>query len=91
LNAGSGTEIALLLEAQEEVRKMTMPGFTAEKSMIRTGGQYKRNTNLADSSGGVTITPQRMKLTTVHCDCDEATDICVCDNGRVLHDVLGNI
>ena len=70
---------------------MTIPGFTAEKSLLRTNEQYRRRTNFADSSGEITITPQRMKLTTVHCNCDTATDICVCDNGRVLHAVLGNL
>lgn len=70
---------------------MTIPGFTAERSMVRTSERYKYNTNFAASNEGMTVTPQRMKLTTVHCNCDAATDICVCDNGRVLHDVLGNI
>ncbi len=70
---------------------MTIPGFAAEKSLPRTNQPYRRRTNFADSSGEITITPQRMKLTTVHCNCDTATDICVCDNGRVLHAVLGNL
>jgi len=69
---------------------MTIPGFTAESSMVRTSGQYRYNTNFAASSEGM-VTPQRMKLRTVHCDCDAATDICVCDNGRILHDVLGDL
>jgi len=69
---------------------MTIPGFTAESSMVRTSGQYRYNTNIAASSEGM-VTPQRMKLRTVHCDCDAATDICVCDNGRILHDVLGDL
>jgi hypothetical protein len=70
---------------------MAMPGFAAEKSLFSTGGEYRTNTNFAESSGGATITPQRMKLQTVHCNCDSASDICVCENGRVLHDVLGDL
>ena len=69
---------------------MIVPGFTAEKSLVGSGGQYRTNMNFADASGGATVTPQRIKLTTVHCNCDPATDICVCDNGRVLNAVLGN-
>lgn len=37
------------------------------------------------------ITPQRIKLVTVKCNCDTHTDICVCDNGRVLHNTLGSL
>jgi hypothetical protein len=66
---------------------MTMPGFTAENSMVRTTGQHRGNTNFADSSGRMTITPQRMKLKTVRCDCDN--DVCVCDDGTVLNTWTG--
>ena len=70
---------------------MRLPEFTAEKSMVRTNWQTRRAANLIDSSAVAAITPQRIKLQTVHCNCDSASDICVCENGRVLHDVLGDL
>jgi len=68
-----------------------MPGFRAENSLLGMNRRYRREAAFADPSRASKIIPQRMKLTTVHCNCDSATDICVCDNGRVLHAVLGDI
>jgi len=68
---------------------MNMPGFTAEASLYETNQRYTTN----ESFGAKTkaIVPQRMKLTTVHCDCDAATDICVCSNGRVISMTQGEL
>jgi hypothetical protein len=37
------------------------------------------------------VRAQRIKLREVRCDCDLRTDICVCDNGRVIHMTLGEL
>ena len=68
---------------------MNMPGFTAEASLYCTTHLYKAKTSFGNATQ--TVVPQRMKLTTVHCDCDAAPDICVCDNGRVLSMTLGEL
>jgi hypothetical protein len=68
---------------------MNMPGFAAEASLYHTTQLYSVKTSYGNATGAVV--PQRMKLTTVHCDCDGATDICVCDNGRVLSMTLGEL
>jgi hypothetical protein len=71
---------------------IVLPGFTARTSVYETGeeasghhgGQQRKDNR--DS-----LVPQRMKLVEVHCECDTWTDICVCDNGRVLHATLGEL
>ncbi len=68
---------------------MHIPGFNAEQSLLDTGGQYRVNTGIADSTGKPVITPQRIKLKTVRCDCDPATDNCVCDDGTMINAVTG--
>jgi hypothetical protein len=68
---------------------MNIPGFTAEASLYNTTQPYNAKTSFGDTTRAVV--PQRMKLTTVHCDCDAATDICVCENGRVLSMTLGEL
>ena len=68
---------------------MNMPGFNADASLYDTKQPYSVKTSFGNAPQAVV--PQRMKLTTVHCDCDAATDICVCDNGRVLSMTLGEL
>ena len=70
---------------------MNLPGFTAEASLNKPSEDYINLNQDAGSSPVNSVVPQRIKLRTVHCDCDPHTDICVCDNGRVLHMVLGNL
>lgn len=70
---------------------ITIPGFTAGASLegAEKGVGYR-----IDWFGKVksdSIIPQRIKLVDVHCECDTWTDICVCDNGRVLHATLGEL
>ena len=70
---------------------MNLPGFTAEASLNEPSEHY---INLNQDTGITTVNsvvPQRIKLRTVRCNCDPQTDICVCDNGRVLHYTLGNL
>lgn len=70
---------------------MNLPGFTAEASLNKPSEHY---INLNQDLGSTTVNsvvPQRIKLRTVRCTCDPHTDICVCDNGRVLHNTLGNL
>ena len=70
---------------------MNLPGFTAEATLEKTLGQYQHDGRHAVGPNNATVVPQRIKLRTVHCACDSATDICVCDNGRVLDLLLGDI
>ncbi len=70
---------------------MKMPGFTAKASLYRSRATYELAEGFARTTEGQTIIPQRIKLRTVHCNCDTQTDICVCDNGRVFHNVLGEL
>ena len=70
---------------------MNLPGFTAEASLDNASGGYKSEGRFAEAADNQTVVPQRMKLRDVHCSCDPSTDICVCDNGRVLHMTLGNL
>ena len=70
---------------------MTLPGFTAEASLNQPSEHY---INLNHDTGSIavnSVVPQRIKLRDVRCDCDAQTDICVCDNGRVFHMVLGDL
>ena len=70
---------------------MNLPGFTAEASLNQPSEHY---INLNQHTGSIavnSVVPQRIKLRDVHCSCDTQTDICVCDNGRVFHNVLGNL
>jgi hypothetical protein len=68
---------------------MNMPGFTAEASLYRTSESYELEAGFTDGTGE--IIPQRIKLRTVYCSCDTQTDICVCSDGRVLSNTLGNL
>jgi hypothetical protein len=70
---------------------MNLPGFTAEAALDKTSGHYQHERRYAGGPDNATVVPQRIKLTTVRCACDAATDICVCDNGRVLDLLLGDI
>jgi hypothetical protein len=70
---------------------MSLPGFTAEASLYKTLEHYELEEGYAAGPDSPAIVPQRIKLRTVHCSCDPATDICVCDNGRVLSLTLGNL
>jgi hypothetical protein len=69
---------------------MKLPLFSAEASLSRPSKSYQLNAARTGTDGPAVI-PQRIKLTTVRCACDSQTDICVCDNGRVLHLTLGDI
>jgi hypothetical protein len=69
---------------------MNIPGFTAEASLDGPLNHYRFSEEYAGVANHQAVIPQRIKLTTVRCTCDTHTDICVCDNGRVLHQVLGN-
>ena len=76
------------------MNKMTIPGFTAEASL---GHIHAPNRQIADGIGtpdGGLVIPQRIKLRDWTCECDAATDICVCTSGgamRVIHAVLGEL
>ena len=72
---------------------MQLPGFVADQSLYQTIKQEETiqlvyKTSVIDDN---LIVPQRMKIGTIHCECDPQTDICVCDNGRLIHAVLGDI
>jgi hypothetical protein len=72
---------------------MNMPGFTAEASLRHSNTitfQWPRPLPQTEGS----VIPQRIKLRDWTCECDAATDICVCTSGgamRVIHAVLGEI
>lgn len=72
---------------------MKMPGFTAEASLHHANTiTFQRPRTISQSEGSVI--PQRIKLRDWTCECDAATDICVCTSGgamRVIHAVLGEI
>jgi len=65
---------------------MQLPGFTAEESLIEKRGAHRLNKRFTDQSGG--ITPQRIKVKTVYCDCD-SDGYCECDDGTALNDWTG--
>jgi hypothetical protein len=71
---------------------MVLPGFTARTSIYKTaeGGSRDHGSQYRKDNRDILV-PQRMKLVEVHCECDTWTDICVCDNGRVLHATLGEL
>ena len=69
---------------------MKLPLFSAEASLARPSRSYQLNAAQAGADGR-TVVPQRIKLTTVRCVCDNQTDVCVCDNGRVIDLLLGDI
>ena len=70
---------------------MNMPGFTAEATLKIHPDQYRMLEGYNRQSEIQGVIPQRMKLRDVHCNCNAQTDICVCDNGRVFHNVLGDL
>ena len=69
---------------------MNMPGFTADASLSKPLNDYRLSEEYAGGTNDSAVIPQRIKLRTVRCRCDPQTDICVCDNGQVLHQLLGN-
>ena len=70
---------------------MNLPGFTAEASLNQPSEHYITLNQDTGSIAANSVVPQRIKLRTVRCNCDPHTDICRCDNGRVFHNVLGNL
>jgi hypothetical protein len=66
---------------------MNMPGFTAESSLTRLRGRFGFERRFAQPDEGA-ITPQRMKINTVHCDCDD-DGYCECDDGSALNSWTG--
>ena len=77
-----------------EMNTMTIPGFTAESSLGHISKPYRSAGGGADSANGGLVIPQRIKLREWTCECDAATDICVCTSGgamRVIHAVLGEL
>jgi hypothetical protein len=72
----------------------TIPGFTAEASLDRINTPYRMAANGLSMADSGSIVPQRIKLRDWTCECDAATDICVCTSGgamRVIHAVLGEL
>lgn len=73
---------------------MNMPGFTADASLHHPSKHYCLAMGAPDAPGRGSIVPQRIKLREWTCECDAATDICVCTSGgamRVIHAVLGEL
>lgn len=74
-----------------------IPGFTADASLSYTSEHYRLANVLVDGTDGKLalpkqmVVPQRIKLKDVQCACDTHSDICVCDDGSVFHQVLGLI
>ena len=73
------------------MNNIKLPGFTAEASFGQTPGCYRDEGRFGGADKSRAVVPQRIKLRDVHCACNAATDICVCDNGRVIHMTLGEI
>lgn len=70
-----------------------IPGFTADAALGHSS-HYHVTGDATDIPGRGSIIPQRIKLRDWTCECDAATDICVCTSGgamRVIHAVLGEI
>ena len=73
---------------------MNMPGFTADAALGHTNEHYQFAVGATDMPSVGSVIPQRIKLREWTCECDAATDICVCTSGgamRVIHAVLGEI
>jgi len=73
---------------------INIPGFTAEASLHHTSDPYYIAVESAGTPSRGSIIPQRIKLRDWTCECDAATDICVCTSGgamRVIHAVLGEL
>jgi hypothetical protein len=73
---------------------MHIPGFTAEASLGRIDEPYRQSADGISTPDRALIIPQRIKLRDWTCECDAATDICVCTSGgamRVIHAVLGEL
>jgi hypothetical protein len=66
---------------------MNTPGFTAEDSLTQIRGRYGFERPFPESYEGA-ITPQRMKINTVYCDCDDY-GYCECDDGSALSSWTG--
>ncbi len=72
---------------EEGNHTMNMPGFTAESSLTRLRGRFGFERSFAQPDEGA-ITPQRIKVKTVYCDCD-SDGYCECDDGTALNDWTG--
>lgn len=73
---------------------MTIPGFTAEASLGHINAPYRQMADGVSTPDGGLVIPQRIKLRDWTCECNAATDICVCTSGgamRVIHAVLGDL
>jgi hypothetical protein len=73
---------------------INMPGFTADAALGHTSEHYRFAVGATDMPNRGSVIPQRIKLREWTCECDAATDICVCTSGgamRVIHAVLGEI
>jgi hypothetical protein len=72
----------------------TIPGFTAEASLGHISTPYRSAADGLSMADNGLIVPQRIKLQEWTCECDAATDICVCTSGgamRVIPAVLGEL
>jgi hypothetical protein len=72
----------------------TMPGFTAEAALGHINAPYRQAADGTSTPDRGLVIPQRIKLRDWTCECDAATDICVCTSGgamRVIHAVLGEL
>jgi hypothetical protein len=73
---------------------LNIPGFTAEASLRDPNEDYRLTVRATDTPSRGLVIPQRIKLRDWTCECDAATDICVCTSGgsmRVIHAVLGEL
>jgi hypothetical protein len=73
---------------------MNIPGFTAEASLGHINEPYRHIAEGISMPDRGLVIPQRIKLRDWTCECDAATDICVCTSGgamRVIHAVLGEL
>ncbi|MGH9445647.1 MAG: hypothetical protein ACRD3O_07975 [Terriglobia bacterium] len=70
---------------------MRMPRFSADDSLGRNTELFQSHSAAGDRTPRSAVVPQRTKITTVHCNCSNETNICVCDNGMVLDSWLGQV
>lgn len=73
---------------------MNIPGFTADAALRHASERQYLATSATDVPSRGSVIPQRIKLRDWTCECDAATDICVCTSGgamRVIHAVLGEV
>ncbi|SCY11010.1 hypothetical protein SAMN05216420_102329 [Nitrosospira sp. Nl5] len=73
---------------------MNIPGFTADAALRHASDCHYLAAGATDAPSRGSVIPQRIKLRDWTCECDAATDICVCTSGgamRVIHAVLGEV